>query len=306
MDIILAFVGLVFIISVYVENNSATKVKNCILLGITLPPSEIKNKQVLEIVENFKKANNRFLGLSALIFIPTFFISYISIIFLYMFIWIIGLLYGTNKILGKYSNKIKEIKVENNWFMGNKILLASDKTIYTDNDEYWKNGIYNNPNDPRTMIEKRIGYGLTYNMATKKGKRIVYGSYIIGLAIPILLLFQFFIFDFSKYNLTINNNEVKISAPIYGTTFSVEDIEEVKIIDKMEKGIRTNGVGTERYSLGHYSVNSYGNSLLYIYWDSKPYIEIKLKDKYIFINGTSAEETEEYYNNIKNSLNNDF
>ena len=398
MRIILLFTGAILLISFYINNQSAAKNNNNILLGVTLPFEGIKDKEVLKMIVDYKRENIKFTTLSFVVFIPILFISYVSFQFLYLFLWVLAIIYGSNRVFLKYNYKLKELKRKNNWFISKKYLLtidtevsrmkdkmpismlwfipsiiisiipigfslinrnrlgspsifisftsiittivfiifhriyskkstevfsedskvnlacntiykrtwtlgcmiASKKPIYIDNDEYWKNGEYNNPNDYRTMVEKRVGYGMTYNMATKKGKIMTYGSYVFGILISVILIFMFFIFDFSKITLTINNNLVKISAPIYGTTFNIEDIQDITKVDNINKGIKTNGIGTDRYSLGHYNIDDYGNSLLYIYSKNPPYIVIKLKDKNLFINGKSKDETEIYYNDLIN------
>ncbi|ATD55709.1 PH domain-containing protein [Clostridium chauvoei] len=455
MRIILLFTGAILLISFYINNQSAAKNNNNILLGVTMPFEGIKNKKVLKIILDYKNENIKFTTLSFVVLLPILFMSYISFQFLYLFLWVLVIIYGSNRVFLKYNYKLKELKRKNNWFISKKYLLTidtevsrmkdkmpiswlwfipsiiisimpigfslinrkilgtpdivisltsiittvifiilhriyskkstevfsedskvnlacntiykrtwtlgfiiaatiqsisylliflltilgeinillfslvviipvliillgvyfindkirveknrlirtSENPIYVDNDEYWKNGEYNNPNDYRTMVEKRVGYGMTYNMATKKGKIMTYGSYVFGILISVILIFMFFIFDFSKITLTINNNLVKISAPIYGTTFNIEDIQDITKVDNINKGIKTNGIGTDRYSLGHYNIDDYGNSLLYIYSKNPPYIVIKLKDKNLFINGKSKDETEIYYNDLIN------
>lgn len=59
-----------------------------------------------------------------------------------------------------------------------------------DDEKYWIWGsIYNNPNDPSFMVQKRFGIGWTINIATPLGKIFL---------ICTLLLFVFLIFDFIK------------------------------------------------------------------------------------------------------------
>lgn len=457
MDIVLISVGIILMISVYVSNNSATKIKGNVLLSVTLPLEGLKNKEVLEIVSGYKKSNIKFIIGSSIAFIPSLFMTYMSCAFLYLFLWTLVLVYGSNKISIKYNEKLMNIKRKNNWFLPskhlitidtevsrmkdkmiisklwfipsiimsivpiviafnevdiwgssiivmsctslistvvfiliyrrysvqrtevfcedtkvnlacntiykrtwtsgcvtaatiqsismillflvlmmdinneilfvlivmipavivalgiyyinnkvrseqNRLISTSEKPIYTDNDEYWKNDVYNNPNDRRVMIEKRVGYGLTYNVATRKGKIITYGSYVFSIFVPLAIIVMLFAFDFTKFKLEVDNNLVSISAPIYGTTFNIDDIEEVKMIDSFPKLLRTNGAGTDRYSLGNFSVDGYGKSKLYIYNQNPPYIAIKLKGEYVFINGTTEDETNEYYEVLMKSL----
>ena len=453
MVIILSLTGLIFIVSIYISNNSSTKANNNILIGITIPALELKNKEVLRIIDSYKKENIKFMIGSIIAFIPGLFMTYISFQFLYLFLWVVGLMYGSNKIIMKYNKELMNLKREKDWLMPSKhlitidtevsrlkdkmiiskmwfipsivisiipiiiafgkkniwsnsilfisftaiistivfiivykrygeqrtevfsedskvnlacniiykrtwtvgcvlaatiqsismflmfLLLMIDSTneilfilivilpativvlgmyyindkvrkdknrliqnsknnIYTDNDEYWKNDVYNNPNDPRKMIEKRIGYGLTYNLATKKGKIMTYGSYVLGVVIPVVIIFMFFIFDFSKFTLSIDSDLITISVPIYKTSFKINDIEDIKLVENIPKGFKSNGVGTERYRLGNYSINGYGSSKLYVYNENPPYIAIKLKNSYVFINSTSKEETEIDYQEL--------
>lgn len=457
MDIVLISVGIILMISVYVSNNSATKIKGNVLLSVTLPLEALKNKEVLEIVSEYKKSNMKFIIVGSIAFVPAIFMTYMSCTFLYLFLWVLVLIYGSNKISNKYNEKLMNIKRENDWLLPskhlitidtevsrmknkmiisklwfipsiimsivpiiiafkkanifgssiiviactsilstiifiiiyrsycvqrtevfsedtkvnlacntiykrtwtsgcviaatiqsismvlvfsllmleinnevlfivsvmipastvgigiyyinnkvrteqNRLISTSEKPIYTDNDEYWKNDVYNNPSDRRVMIEKRVGYGLTYNVATRKGKIMTYGSYVFSILVPLGIIVMLFIFDFTKFKLSIDNNLVNISAPIYGTTFEVEDIEEISKIDSFPKLFRTNGAGTDRYSLGNFSVDGYGKSKLYVYNQNPPYIAIKLKGEYVFINGTTEEETNEYYEVLIKSL----
>ena len=95
-------------------------------------------------------------------------------------------------------------------------------------------------------------------------------------------------FDHAKFTLNVDNNIVKINAPTYGMEFDIHDIEEVKVIDKLPTGIRTNGVGASTYNLGNFSINGYGNCKLYIYFENSNCISIKLKNgTYIFFNNKS-------------------
>ena len=41
---------------------------------------------------------------------------------------------------------------------------------------------------------------------------------------------------------------------------------------------------------------------LYIYRNSSPYLKIKLKDKYVFINGEKPDITKEYYEEINEAI----
>ena len=110
-------------------------------------------------------------------------------------------------------------------------------------------------------------------------------------------------FDHANFTLNVDNNIVKINAPTYGTEFNIDDIQEISMINKLPSGIRTNGVGASTYNLGNFSINDYGQSKLYIYFENPNCISIKLKNNtYIFFNSKSNDETLEYYNELQKAL----
>ena len=184
-----------------------------------------------------------------------------------------------------------------------KILNTCTNPIYTDNDEFWSRGVYNNPNDRSVTVEDRTGYGITYNLGTKKGRIIYYGSLIFAGIIVIGVTLNLMRFDHANFTLNVDNNIVKINAPTYGTEFNIDDIQEISMINKLPSGIRTKGVGASTYNLGNFSINDYGQSKLYIYFENPNCISIKLKNNtYIFFNSKSNDETLEYYNELQKAL----
>lgn len=179
-------------------------------------------------------------------------------------------------------------------------LLATTKDlIYTDNDEFWEKGYYSNPYDPRLMVENRVGYGLCYNLATTKGKIINYSFYVILFVVFIGFSIFFLRLDFTKFYLSIDGTHASVEAPMYDYSFDINEIEDIKLLNELPpKGIKTNGVGTNLYSLGNYKLDGYGNCKVFIYRKSPPFICIKLKDTYVFLNGFTPEETNNYYETL--------
>lgn len=180
-----------------------------------------------------------------------------------------------------------------------EILKNCEKVIYTDNDEYWSKGVYNNPNDGTVSVPDRTGYGMTYNLGTKKGRLIYYGNLTFAGILLLGLTSMMMVFDFSTFTLKVDNNTIVINAPIYGTKVKTSNIESISMENGIPSGIRTNGVGASTYNLGNFSINGYGKCKLYVYFENQEYICIKLKDNsYIFFNSKSVEETNKYYNEL--------
>ncbi|SKA78333.1 Uncharacterized membrane protein [Caloramator quimbayensis] len=188
------------------------------------------------------------------------------------------------------QNKIKN--------MQNRILSISDNPLIVDNDEYWERGYYYNPNDSNLMVEKRIGYGLTINMAHRWGKIITFLTFSFIAAVIIPLSIMFIKFDTANFSMKITGDDVKISAPVYGYSFRISEIEKVEIIDKMPSKFKTNGVATSIYCLGNFNVEGYGPSKLFIYNKVPPFIAIKLKDRFVFLNSKDKDITLKYYREL--------
>ena len=194
---------------------------------------------------------------------------------------VLGVVYGNRRIIN----------------MQNQLISVAENPIYVDSDEYWINGMsYKNPYDNRVVVEPRIGTKPVYNLATKNGRLITYGTNIFVVVSVLTIILMMLYFKLYGFNMKIIDNSVKINAPLYGIEFNVEDIEKVEIVDKLKVKLRINGIGMDEYSVGNFNVEGYGKCKLYIYNDVKPYILIKSNDEIIFINGENEEETLRYYN----------
>ena len=201
---------------------------------------------------------------------------------------VFGMIYGSNKIVQAQ----------------NKLISTAKNPIYVDSDDYWINGVfYKNPYDTRVVVEPRIGSKSVYNLATKKGKIIMYGGNIIAVVSVILVLLMLISIEFYGFNMSIDNKIVKINAPIYGVEFNIDDIEEVNLVDNIKVKVRTNGIGMDEYSVGNFNVEGYGKCKLYIYNYVSPYILIKVNGEFIFINAETKEETYNYFNDLEKLIN---
>lgn len=185
----------------------------------------------------------------------------------------------------------------------NKVVYASEERLFTDTDEYWEKGYYCNPHDNRIMVEKRIGTGMCFNLGNKKGRILNYVGNIFVVILVVGICIYLLRFDISGFKMNINDNVIKIEAPSYEIEFNIDDVEGVELINEMPKAtIKTNGIGGSHYSVGYFKLEGYGNTPIYIYRNSSPYLKIKLKDTYVFINGEKPDITKEYYVEIKEAI----
>lgn len=182
-------------------------------------------------------------------------------------------------------------------------LIAQAKEYrYSDEDQYWKYGIYINPNDKRVIVPDRVGMNISVNLGTIGGKLAmsVTGIFVllalVAASIPMLLS------DFSAnpFELTTTHNGISLSAPLsQSRKIDWKAIESVELIDRLPKDrIRIYGTATENYLTGEFQVDNKPAYLL-VLTDKKPILEIKTKDKVYYYTNKDNKLTKKDYQNIQ-------
>lgn len=320
--LIIGFVILIMLITLFATYQSAATPKKNILLNVFLPNELSKKQEILEITNSYKKINRILLFIFTIAAIPNFFIPYISFVILYLTIWFGLYMIACNQLVMFFSRKLIVLKSKNSWFYGDSIkhelkdkklktwflkhhFIDSDtEEIYVDDDEYWIKGYYYNSFDKRTMIEKRVGFGTTLNMAAKGSKlfNICIISFITVVLGGVFLLLVSL--DFTTFQLSVHDDKVGIKASMYSYEFNIGDIEDISLIEALPaKGTRTNGAATDSYMLGNFNLSGTGKAKVYVYRNNPPYIKIKLRNLTIFFNTKSEIKTKEIYNILLDSLN---
>lgn len=174
------------------------------------------------------------------------------------------------------------------------LLRGQEEYIYADEDEYWKNGEYCNPNDTRFLVEKRVGYGYACNMATTRGRVFTYGMLAFGGLVVISVLITLLHADFGAISLKVENGTAFVSAPLYQASFQLEDIQSVTEISELPSGAKTNGSSSRLRLLGNFNLSQYGRCKIFIERENKPYLLIRLEDSYVILNGSTPQKTQEY------------
>lgn len=283
------FIMLLTCVLMYYSTNLLSKNDNNTILLTKILPSKINEPEILDIIKRFKKDNLRMTILFAIMYTPCYLMKkYTAFSVIYMVLWVFIICLFTALLTKKYMTEIRNLKKEKGWYITNH-----------DDDEYWGCFFYNNPNDSSMMVETRNGMGTTVNIGSKAGKGFIIGVSIFTLAI---LLFSFILIiklDNASFSLKITNNIARIEAPLYDIEFNLDDIESIDRISKLPKGVRTNGSSTDSIKLGNFKFEEYGASKVYVHNDINDIIVIKLSDRYIFLNGETYKETEEYYNILK-------
>lgn len=289
--IFLFIVCIPLILLIFFIDKVAAKPKGNMILGATVPLSKIDNKELLNIVEEYKKYEKRFIIAAFITSVPVFFMPLKStfLAVAYLFLWTIFILLGENSCLKKAFNKIQLLKEKNNWFIEG----------IPDEDKYWSGLIYNNPNDKRFMVEKRVGIGTTVNFAHPAGKAFTIGLILVLIGTLVPAGVMMYKLSNAEFNLTVEDGRVSIDAPFYDFSFGMGEIEGVETISKMPGVTKTNGATDTNLLLGNFKVSGYGTSKVYVKKDVEEIVVVKLKDMNVFITGDSAWESEEYFKVLK-------
>lgn len=184
-----------------------------------------------------------------------------------------------------------------------EILRRSSSSFTVDQDQYWPYGFYNNPNDSRVLVNKRLGYGKTINYGNTMGRLLGYSSLALGLILVVAIIAFFGVMDSSTFTISVESNQIIIKAPIYGINIDLDEVTSVALIDVLPSGIRTNGAETPEYMLGNFTVDKYGRSKVYVYKDHSPYLVLKTDDIHVFFNSRESSKTGKTFAELTEFLN---
>lgn len=184
-------------------------------------------------------------------------------------------------------------------------LVADPGWHDTDDDEYWKNGWYSNPDDPRLLVQDRLSStNFTFNMARPAAKVICVILTAVVAATLIGTLAILFAFQNARTQFLAEGDSYSFSSVWYHSEFQSSDIEEIRLIDQLpeESFTKVNGGAADEYCIGHFRGQESGKCMMYLKNDAAPVLEIRLKDEVIFANSTDPCETQEWYETITGSL----
>lgn len=176
----------------------------------------------------------------------------------------------------------------------------SPHTLWVDEDDYWIGGVfYHNPKNPKWLVNRRDGLGSTINTGTRGGKRAVVALILLVTLTLGPIWIGAIMDDVVPPRVTWGESDLQIKSGLYRSTFAYSDIERITSADEIGKGMKINGTATDRFYRGHFSMNRFGKSDLFVFKDVKPFIVITLKDKTIIYNAMTTEETLAFERQLK-------
>lgn len=204
-----------------------------------------------------------------------------------------------------------------------EILEADPESIYVDDDEFWKDGYYNNPSDRRLLVPGRISSAsYTFNMGRTAG-RIIYGGILLALVISMgwaamemisMLTMKVTFMARTEYGIvdvaelqsavTADSEEatsgeyvLRFAAADYSCEFTISEISSVQLLEELpnDRFSKINGGATERYNVGHFKGKATGKIMMFLWEGYSPVLEIVLPDKTVFANSKEPGEVELWY-----------
>jgi len=183
-----------------------------------------------------------------------------------------------------------------------RLIAQAKEYRYSDEDQYWKYGIYINPNDKRIMIPDRVGMNISVNLGRPAGKLalgiigVLVLFSLIGASVPMVIS------DFSAnpFELSTSHNGISLSAPLsQSRKITWDEIESVELINTLPKDrLKLYGTATENYLTGEFQLNNEPAYLL-VLANKKPILEIKTNDKLYYYTNKDTKLTEKYYKDIQ-------
>ncbi|MDO4307056.1 MAG: hypothetical protein Q4C77_09480 [Eubacteriales bacterium] len=188
-----------------------------------------------------------------------------------------------------------------------RILAQDTEPIYVDDDEYWKNGWYNNPHDSHLMVQDRLcGMNFSFNMA-HPASWVIYGATVVLLAGTLLWLGIVLVsFHNAEVVFSLEGTEAQFEAAGYQCSFALEDVEQAELIEQLpeEKFAKINGGATEDYDIGHFRGSKSGKCMMFLRTGYTPILKITLPDKVVFVNSEKDGEVESWYEAIRENAGN--
>lgn len=185
-----------------------------------------------------------------------------------------------------------------------KILQEDSLPLVTDDDEYWKNGWYSNPNDRHLFVQSRMtSTSYTMNMARPAAKWWVAVTVLICVAAIGVCLFIAVLLGKLEHATTefdIEGNTVTLSSVFYDCSFQIDDIQDIQLLDELpeEHFTRTNGADTDQLLLGYFRGEETGKAQMFLFRDKYPLIRIKLPEETVFFNSDVEGRTEEWFETL--------
>ena len=170
--------------------------------------------------------------------------------------------------------------------------------VQPDDDDNWLWGIvYYNPKDKRSSIEKRIGIGITTNMARPAGKALVgfLGVTLLGM---LLLCIWVILLEFTPIQLSVEDNMLMASQIGEDYSVPVSIIREVTLLEDLPDWDKVSGTGMEKLQKGTFRIAEVGRCEVFLNPENTVFIRFEAAGTTYYMSGYDDTETMAVYEEL--------
>jgi uncharacterized membrane protein len=183
-----------------------------------------------------------------------------------------------------------------------RLSAQRDGEHFLDDDSLWFLGVlYNNPNDRHVMRSRRVGMGMTMNIA-KPGVRILHVfAVLLLLMIPVFGAIPLYE-ERAAIQLSVSDSALIATHGMSKCEVPLIDIASIGWLDALPDAERIAGTGLESVLKGRFDVQGYGGSTLMLDPRS-PVIEVSANDgERYFFGFSNSDETLAIYKALTDAL----
>ena len=224
-------------------------------------------------------------------------------------VWITVYIAGCYILLVKIYRKMLRIKKENQWYdektMRIRLVQNPEENgfipRYMDDDDYWKNGWYSNPNDKRLIVQDwACSFNYTTNMARPAGKISFAAGIVITIVCLLWVCVLMFRIDFTPIKVSVGSDKIEITSGYSDMEIDIDEVQSAELLPKLpnDEYKRVNGSDDGQKKIGKFRGKKTGKCRMYIYVECTPILQINTSDEIIFINSKEKGAAEKWYEKI--------
>lgn len=183
-------------------------------------------------------------------------------------------------------------------FRKRKILSSDERPAYIDDDVYWKNGWYSNPNDPKLLVQDwACPWNYTTNMARPAGRICMAAGVLVALFSFGIAIWFTVKFEFTPIDMELAEDGIKITSGYSDVEIGYEEITGLEVIPQLPEDDfrRVNGGEDPEKLVGKFRGEETGNCRMYIYIGYEPVLEIETGEGPVYINSREESQVEKWY-----------
>lgn len=259
-----------------------------LLFGARINAKMLEGEENKRFIEGVKKSYFRSLNvigaLCVVLSLVPIAVPYISVRTLLWIVWIFALIVILTIPQIKCFNEIVKWKSDNGYVDEN------------DDDKYWKWGLmYYNPDDNNSMVEKRVGIGMTCNMAKPIGKvmNVVLIATLVGTVVMCgwLMLEEFMPIHLQVIDNTLQAKQYKVDYKI-----RLDEINEIYLLEDIPRMSKSSGTNLDNLFKGEFYVpEEHHGCRAFFNPKNKLLIKIKANGKIYYLGGYDDNETKKVY-----------